>query len=195
MFPIIALLKTPPSYKEGGRAFSWLVDNRRIGSFLRIVDLSDLIIQRLPQDDFLRDYFPRDRNVCLYPWYYVLWFLETVSFNRQLSGIIKKKNHCEKWLLLPFLEYPLLCLTKTLYSFWLPRLKTSCTYILYFIIIIFSIKVSCPQRQCVSEPMCLGLSKFRPIYIITRLNFLLLRVIGILKPGSLPSEIWQFWEK
>ena len=91
MFQIIALLKTPPSYKEGGRAFSWLVDNRRIGSFIRIVDLGDFIIQRLPQDHFLRDYFPRDRNVCLYPWYYVLWFLETVSFNKQLSGIIKKK--------------------------------------------------------------------------------------------------------
>ena len=83
--------QNPSSYKEGGRAFSWLVDKRRMGSFIAIVDVSDLIIQRLPQDHFLRDYFPRDRNVCLYPWYYVLWFLETVSFNRQLSGIIKKK--------------------------------------------------------------------------------------------------------
>ena len=83
--------QNPSSYKEGGRAFSWLVDKRRMGSFIAIVDVSDLIIQRLPQDHFLRDYFPRDRNVCLYPWYYVLWFLETVSFNKQLSGIIKKK--------------------------------------------------------------------------------------------------------
>ena len=83
--------QNPSSYKEGGCAFSWLVDNRRIGSFIRILDLSDLIIQRLPQDHFLRDYFPRDRNVCLYPWYYVLWFLEKVFFNRQLPGIIKKK--------------------------------------------------------------------------------------------------------
>ena len=83
--------QNPSSYKEWGCAFSWLVDNRRTGSFIRIVDLSDFIIQRLPQDHFLRDYFPRDRNVCLYPWYYVLWFLETVSFNKQLSGIIKKK--------------------------------------------------------------------------------------------------------
>ena len=67
--------QNPSSYKEWGCAFSWLVDNRRTGSFIRIVDLSDFIIQRLPQDHFLRDYFPRDRNVCLYPWYYLLWFL------------------------------------------------------------------------------------------------------------------------
>ena len=67
--------QNPSSYKEGGCAFSWLVDNRRMGSFIKIVDLSDFIIQTLPQDHFLRDYFPRDRNVCLYPWYYFLWFL------------------------------------------------------------------------------------------------------------------------